>query len=305
VTRILVTGGSGQVGTELLAHRWPSGFQIVAPTRAELDLSDFSSVRAYLDANAFDGIINAGAYTAVDRAEKEVALAWAINALAPAVLAERAAKSNIPIIQLSTDYVFDGKKQGRYVEDDPVAPLNVYGASKEGGEQAVRTACRQYAILRTSWVVSPHGHNFVRTMLRLGRERDSLRVVADQHGAPTVAADVAAAVVTILTRLLTDAGAVAGTYHFSSAGRTTWFELARYVFANACEERAQAPGLFSVTSAEYPTPAVRPSNSLLSNGKIRARLGIEQRSWQVAVADVLSKLPRHDTCCKLEANTSI
>src|SRR5262249_19657397 len=159
------------------------------PTRAELDMSEAASIRAYLADRRFDVVVNAGAYTAVDRAESEVALAWAVNALGPAILAESAAKAGIPVIQLSTDYVFDGTKSKPCVEGDPVAPLNVYGASKEGGEQAVRTACRRHVILRTSWVVSPHGRNFVKTILRLVQEKASLDVVSDQVGAPTAAGD--------------------------------------------------------------------------------------------------------------------
>jgi dTDP-4-dehydrorhamnose reductase len=288
VTRVLVTGGSGQVGTELRAHRWPAGFELVCPTRAQMDLSDVNSIRAYLNESKFDGILNSGAYTAVDRAESDVSTAWAVNALAPAVMAEEAARIGIPIVQLSTDYVFDGKKVGAYTEEDPVAPLNVYGASKEAGEQAVRAACKRHVILRTSWVVSPHGQNFVKTMLRLGQERESIRIVADQHGAPTVAADVAEVVAELFVRLLGDPGRIAGTYHFSSAGRTTWFGLASFMFKYI--GNAKSPELIPISSSAYAAPAPRPSNSLLCNDKIAVQLGIQSRSWEAPVAEVLEEL---------------
>jgi dTDP-4-dehydrorhamnose reductase len=288
VTRILVTGGSGQIGTELHACRWPAGFHLVCPSRAEMDLSDVNSIRAYLNDGKFDGILNSGAYTAVDRAESDVAAAWAVNALAPAVLAEQAARVGIPIVQLSTDYVFDGRKIGAYAEEDAVAPLNVYGASKEAGEQAVRTVCKRHVILRTSWVISPHGQNFVKTMLRLGQERESIRVVADQHGGPTLAADIAAVVSEVFVRLLEDPERIAGTYHFSSAGQTTWFGLASFVFNRI--GNAKSPELTPISSSAYAAAAPRPGNSLLSNDKIVARLGIRSRPWEEAVAEVLHEL---------------
>jgi dTDP-4-dehydrorhamnose reductase len=290
--RILITGGSGQVGTELRAHRWPAGFELVCPTRAEMDLSDVNSIRAYLSERKFDGIVNSGAYTAVDRAQGDVTTAWAVNALAPAVMAEAVARIGIPIVQLSTDYVFDGRKVGAYTEEDPVAPLNVYGASKEGGEQAVRSACTRHVVLRTSWVVSPHGQNFVKTMLRLGQERDSIRIVADQHGAPTVAADVAAVVAELFVCLLGDPERTAGTYHFSSAGRTTWFGLASFMFKHI--GNAKSPELIPMSSSAYAAPAPRPGNSLLSNDKIAARLGIRSQPWEATVVRVLEELRAKD-----------
>jgi dTDP-4-dehydrorhamnose reductase len=292
VRAILVTGGTGQVGIELARYPWPKDYQLAFPARSELDLSDTASIRAYLSDRRFDAIVNSGAYTAVDRAESEVGLAWAVNALAPAVLAESAAKAGIPLIQLSTDYVFDGKKDGPYVEDDPVAPLNVYGASKEGGEKAVRTACRSHVILRTSWVVSPHGRNFVKTILRLAAERPSLDVVSDQIGVPTSAADIAGAIATILASL-TEPGVSDeryGTFHYCSAGVTSWHGIAERIAEAAAPAGAHRCEIRPIATAAYPTPARRPLNSQLSTRKIEKSYAIKPRDWRAAVEGVLAEL---------------
>jgi dTDP-4-dehydrorhamnose reductase len=292
VTNILVTGGTGQVGVELARRSWPDGWRLALPMRAELDLSDAASIRTYLAGRKFDAIVNAGAYTAVDKAESETDLAWAVNALAPVVLAEAAASAGVPIVQLSTDYVFDGKKPAPYVEDDAVAPLNVYGASKEGGEQAVRTACPRHVILRTSWVVSPHGRNFVKTMLRLVGEKASLDVVSDQQGAPTAAADIAGAVATILPLLLQPEVRADrfGTFHYCSTGVTSWYEIARAIAASAAERGLGRCEIRPIDTQFYPTPARRPLNSRLDTRKIRSCYGVIPRDWRAALDDVLAKL---------------
>ena len=295
MTSILVTGGTGQVGIELARYPWPQDYALACPTRSELDLSDTASIRAYLADRRFDAIVNSGAYTAVDKAESEVGLAWAVNALAPAVLAEAAGKAGIPLIQLSTDYVFDGKKDGPHVEDDPVRPLNVYGASKEGGEQAVRTACRSHVILRTSWVVSPHGRNFVKTILRLVGEKPSLDVVADQVGVPTSAADIAGAVATIVAALLAAPGASEeryGTFHYCSAGVTSWHGIAEIIAAAAARPGPARCEIRPIATRDYPTPARRPLNSRLATGKIEERYAIRPRQWRVALEEVLEGLAR-------------
>jgi dTDP-4-dehydrorhamnose reductase len=292
VKNILITGGTGQVGIELARYPWPKDYQPAFPARSELDLSDTASIRAYLADRRFDAIVNSGAYTAVDRAESEVGLAWAVNALAPAVLAESAAKVGIPLIQLSTDYIFDGKKDGPYVEDDPVAPLNVYGASKEGGEQAVRTACPRHVILRTSWVVSPHGRNFVKTILRLVAERPSLDVVSDQIGAPTAAADIASAIATILAALAAPGVSDEryGTFHYCSAGVTSWHGIAELIASAAARVGTRRCEIRPIATSAYPTPAKRPLNSRLATKKIGDRCGIRPRDWQGAVDEVLGEL---------------
>ena len=198
---VLVTGAAGQLGIELQRATWPKGWEVVAIDRAALDLSDTSAIATKVAERPWAAIINGAAYTAVDKAETDQLVAWRINALAPAALGAACARANVPLIQVSTDYVFSGDKAGAWETADPVAPLGVYGASKLGGELAVRASGARHAIVRTAWVMSPHGHNFVKTMLRIGAERGHLRVIGDQYGGPTAAADLAAALVTIAARL--------------------------------------------------------------------------------------------------------
>jgi dTDP-4-dehydrorhamnose reductase len=285
---ILLTGGSGQVGTEF--RRWaPGDWRILAPGRGELDLADAASLGAYLAAHPVAAIVNSGAYTAVDRAESEIGLAWRVNALAPALLAEAAKAADIPLVQVSTDFVFDGAKISAYGEDDPVGPVSVYGASKLGGELAVRTAMRRHVILRTAWVFSPHGANFVKTMLRLGAERPSLRVVDDQIGCPTGAIDIARALIAIVSRMLDDQ-TVSGTYHFVNGGEATWCGLARAVFETAARCGGPTPMVEAITTADYPTPARRPANSRLSTIKLQRDFGIVPRPWRAAVDEAVDAL---------------
>jgi len=291
---VLVTGGSGQVGTELGRHRWREGWQAVALTRADLDLGDPAAIAAMVsaghDGEPWAAIVSAGAYTAVDKAEGDVVAAWAVNALAPAALAAAAQGAGIPIVHVSTDYVFAGDKDGEWEVDDPVAPLGVYGASKLGGELAVRTACPRHAIVRTAWVVSAHGNNFVKTMLRVGADRPTLRVVADQRGSPTSAADLAAALATLTVRLAEDPAAPTGTYHFSNAGPTDWHGFAEEIFRQAATRGGPSPAVEPITTADYPTPATRPANSLLSHRAIERDHGIQPRGWQTALSDILDEL---------------
>lgn len=286
---ILLTGGTGQVGTELQA-RVGDNVEIVAPGRVALDLSDPVSVEAAFAARPYAAVINAGAYTAVDRAESEVVAAWKVNALAAAALAAATARAGVPIVHVSTDYVFDGAKAEPYVEDDAVRPLGVYGASKAAGEQAVRTANPRHVILRTAWVVSPYGSNFVKTMLRVGAERPMLRVVDDQHGCPTTAGDIADALLAITGRLLDDEAAPTGTYQYVGAGETTWFSFAREIFAAAAEHGGASPELEPVPTSAYPTPARRPANSRLATTKLEADFGIEPRAWRDATRDLVRRL---------------
>ena len=286
---VLLTGGSGQVGTAL-RRLAPLGWDIHAPTRAELDLGSPEQIADLAASRPWAAIINAGAYTAVDRAEEDVVAAWRANALAPAALAQAAAKAGTPLVHLSTDYVFDGRLDRPYRETDAVGPINVYGASKLGGEQAVRTAHARHVILRTAWVVSATGSNFVKTMLRLGAERPLLRVVDDQHGCPTTADDIAAAVGIVGDRLMDDADAPTGTYHFVGQGETTWCGLAKAVFAVAAESGARTPEVQAITTADYPTPAARPRNSVLDTAKITRDYGVAPQPWLAAVRKVVQQL---------------
>ena len=286
---ILVTGGSGQVGTGIVqANR--GRFEIIAPPRGELNLADRNSIEAMLDARDWSAIINSGAYTAVDKAESEKDAAFAINGEAPGIIAKAAAGRGIPLLHVSTDYVFDGSKDSFYNEDDPVAPLGVYGASKEAGERAVRDAGGSHLILRTAWVVSPWGNNFIKTMLRLGAEREKLGVVADQIGCPTSAADIAETLLALTERLLSGKNAPTGTYHFVNAGQASWHDLATHVFKRAAQHGRAAPKVDTITTADYPTPAKRPANSRLATDKIARDFDIAPRPWQDAIDDILKTL---------------
>ena len=291
---VLVTGAGGQLGTELRRAAWPERWQVVAIDQAELDLSDTAAIAAKVAAGhegqPFAAVINGAAYTAVDRAESDQVTAWAVNAMAPAAFGQACAQAGIPLVQVSTDYVFAGDKRGEWLPDDPVAPLGVYGASKLGGELAVRTSGARHAIVRTAWVVSAHGANFVKTMLRVGAQNGNLRVVNDQHGSPTSAADLAAALVTITCRLVEDAAAPTGTFHFSNAGPTTWADFAREIFVAASAKGGPAATVEGIPTSAYPTPAHRPANSLLSHAAITAAYGIVPRPWQAALSDILDEL---------------
>ncbi|QTC91471.1 dTDP-4-dehydrorhamnose reductase [Brevundimonas goettingensis] len=287
---ILITGGAGQVGLELLAADWPADVVLHAPTRAELDLGDIVSVRAAFDATPFAAVINSGAYTAVDKAETDVAAAFAANAMGPAILAEVTRAAGVPLIQVSTDYVFDGSKAGAYVEGDPVAPLGVYGASKLAGELAVRTGNPRSVVLRTAWVLSVHRANFLKTMLRLAADRPQMRVVGDQTGCPTSARDIAATLKTIALRMIADAEAPTGVYHFVNAGETTWAGLAGEIYALSAAAGGPSATVEAITTADYPTPARRPGNSVLSTAALTRDYGIAPRPWQAAVAEIVTQL---------------
>lgn len=287
---ILVTGGNGQLGTELQRCAWPEGYEIVAIDVADLDLTDTAAIAAKVAEREWAAVINGAAYTAVDKAESNVVTAWAVNALAPAAFGEACAKAGIPLVQVSTDYVFAGDKAGAWEVDDPVAPLGVYGASKLGGELAVRTSGARHAIVRTAWVVSAHGNNFVKTMLRVGAERDTLTVVDDQRGSPTSAADLAGALMAITQRLVEDDAAPTGTFHFSNAGKTSWAGFAAEIFRQAAERGGVTAKVTPITTDQYPTPARRPANSLLSHAAIGAAYGIQPRPWQDALSDILDEL---------------
>jgi dTDP-4-dehydrorhamnose reductase len=287
---ILVTGGAGQVGLELARVVWPAHVRLHLPSRSELDLADAASVRALFAATPFKAVINSGAYTAVDKAENDVAAAFAANAMGPAILAEATRAAAIPLIQVSTDYVFDGSGDSKYNETDPVGPLSVYGASKLAGELAVRTGNPRSVVLRTAWVLSPHRTNFLKTMLRLAVDRDALRVVDDQIGSPTSAKDIAAALADITLKMLADPQAPTGVYHFVNAGSTSWAGLAREIFARSAVYGGPTAQVEGIATVEYPTPAQRPSNSRLSTLKITRDYGVTPRPWQDAVAEIVAEL---------------
>lgn len=289
VRTVLVFGAGGQLGRELTRRPAPHGFAVAGLTHADADIADRDAVRRAVAQHRPEIVINAAAYTAVDKAETDVERAFAVNEAAAHHVAVAANDAGAALIHFSTDYVFDGCKSGPYVEDDPVAPMSAYGRSKEAGERAVRETASRHVILRTAWVYATHGHNFLRTMLRLARERDMVRVVADQHGTPTSAADLADATLALLPKLQA-AHASFGTFHLTNSGRTTWHGFAQAIFAGLARKGLRAPGLEAITTADYPTPARRPAMSVLDCGKIERIYGLRLRPWEAAVDEALDAL---------------
>jgi dTDP-4-dehydrorhamnose reductase len=292
--RILIVGNAGQLGHELESIFAGVG-PITAVDRESVDLADADQTRALVHRTEPDLILNAAAYTAVDRAESEPELAHAINTHAPRVLAEETHKRNALFVHYSTDYIFDGSKTEPWVENDTPNPLNVYGASKLAGEQAVEKIGGKFLIFRTSWVYGPHGNNFLLTMLRLGRERDKLSIVDDQVGAPTTSIELARATHAIVNGVLAgrfgSRESWAGLYHMTCAGSVTWFGFAQAIFARASELLgAKVPQLAAIPTSAYPTPAARPANSILANAKLNARFGVQLPSWQSALEETLQAL---------------
>lgn len=291
--KVLVLGRSGQVATALAqaSARLPAGWTIETWGREQFDLDDVDSVFERVSHSAADAVINAAAYTAVDKAEMEEDAAFRLNAEAPGEAARAAAAKRIPFIHISTDYVFSGQKTEPYVETDPVDPLSAYGRSKAEGEVRVMAAYPQATILRTAWVFHEHGGNFVKTMLRLGRERDELRVVADQHGSPTYAGDIADACLAILQRVASGAKNTGGVFHFAGDGYTTWHGFATEIFAQGARLGFKCPqSVLAITTADYPTPAKRPANSRFDCSKIHTELGIAAPHWRAALSTCLERL---------------
>ncbi|MFY7956209.1 MAG: dTDP-4-dehydrorhamnose reductase [Burkholderiaceae bacterium] len=283
--RILVLGRSGQVGTALTQSLQGLG-ELIALDRAQLDLTNPDAIRTTLREIQPQIVINAAAYTAVDAAESDQAMAFQINAVAPRVMAEESERLGAALIHYSTDYVFDGGKQGAWIEDDATAPLSVYGHSKLAGEQAITDVGGTHLILRTSWVYGLHGKNFLLTMLKLAESRDSLAIVDDQIGAPTWALTIADAT----SAIIRDAGepaqlaALSGIYHLCAGGHTSWFGFAQAIFSHASVQRK--PQLRPITTAEYPTPAQRPHNSILNTDKFRRSFG-DLPTWDDALQTCL------------------
>lgn len=288
--RILITGGAGQLGTELQRQPWPEDVQLHAPSRDELDLGRAETVRGVIESGPWDCVINCAAYTSVDAAEDNAGAAFVANCQGPAWLAEATGKSGIPLIHVSTDYVFPGDSTTPYAEDDPVGPVGVYGASKAAGELAVRCANPRSVIVRTAWVLSAYRTNFLKTMLRLAANRDSLAVVADQRGCPTSAADIANALMTIARRLMNDASAPTGIYHFVNSGDASWYELACEIFRLSAERGGPSAEVKAIQTDGFPTRAKRPANSRLSTAKIAGDFGIRPRDWREAVAQIIADL---------------
>ncbi len=290
---ILVTGAEGQVGLALRDLR--NGRAMYFCDRAALDITDAAAVMALMDQLHPAVVINAAAYTAVDKAESEAEQAMAVNAAGPGHLARACARHGAALLHVSTDYVFDGSGTRPWREADPVAPLSVYGASKAAGEAAVRDALPRHIILRTAWVVSPYRSNFVKTMLRLAAERDELRVVDDQIGGPTIAADIAAALLALADRVVAAADLPVeayGTFHYAGQPHVSWFGFAQAILAASAAYGGRQPRLLPITTAEYPTPARRPANSRLDGTRLLQQHGIAAPDWRPALQQLLAEFYR-------------
>lgn len=287
--RVLVTGCNGQVGyflTKILTYK--ENVELLAVDREELDITNQEAVIRTVKAFKPTIIINAAAHTAVDKAEQEVELSYAINRDGPKFLAEAAQYIGAALLHISTDYVFDGKKSSEYVERDATNPQSVYGSSKLAGEMAVAEACEKHVILRTSWVFAEHGNNFVKTMLRLAIERNKLSIVCDQFGGPTYAGDIAKALAEIAERISNNEQVEYGIYHYSGLPYVSWYEFAEVIFEAAVEDKvlSHKPTLSRIRTEQYPTPAKRPNNSALSSKKITDAFAIDASDWRGAVRDV-------------------
>jgi dTDP-4-dehydrorhamnose reductase len=288
--RIAVTGSKGQVATSLL-ERAGRKAEVVALGRPAFDLTDRAAVLAGLEAARPDVIVNAAAYTAVDKAEAEEAVALRVNGDGAGHVAEAAARRGVPLLHLSTDYVFDGALDRAYREDDPTGPTGAYGRSKLAGEKLVAERCEDSVILRTAWVYSPFGANFVRTMLRLNETRDEVSVVADQRGNPTSALYLADALIAIAGRVKDDSSeALRGIFHMTGSGEATWADLAESIFHEAAARGRRVTRVKRITTADYPTPARRPANSRLDNEKLRRVYGFGLPDWRESAAACCARL---------------
>ncbi len=286
---ILVIGRNGQLAIELMRARWSAETRVTAIGSGEFDFTAANDVARAFDENAPHAVINAAAYTAVDRAEAEPDRAFAVNAAVPLQLARAARRRGIPLVHVSTDYVFDGSGHRPWREDDAPNPLCVYGRSKLEGERAVQSSGAAYLILRTSWLFAAHGHNFVRTMLRLGAERETLGIVDDQIGCPTPAADLAGVIVDAAGRLVADR-VRSGLYHYAGAPAVSWYMFARAIFEHAGDLVPKTPVLRPIATADFPTAAARPAYSVLDCGKIEREFGISVPPWRSGLETVLNKL---------------
>lgn len=295
--KILLTGINGQVGHALLPKL--AAYQLVALSRDELDLSNQAEIRRVVREIKPDLIINPAAYTAVDKAESEPDLAYAINAEAARVLAEEAERLNAALIHFSTDYVYDGTKNAPYVETDATNPMGVYAKSKLAGEDAIRAVGLPHLILRTSWVYGAYGKNFLKTILRLASERDCLRIVADQIGAPTSSESIAKAVFALIEKWQPTQESQSGIYHFTNAGSTSWHGFSCEIINKYNELglnpklKTQVESIAAITTAEYPTPAARPANSRLDNSKLQQTFEIALPAWQQGLHEIMQSLHEH------------
>lgn len=284
---ILVFGARGQVGRELVALSTARGVPVIGLSRQDADITNEITVRAALDVHRPAVVVNAAGYTSIDRAEREQELATAANVAGPAVLAAACAATGIPLIHLSCDHVFNGTKKSAYLENDKIAPLNVYGRTKAEGEAKVRELLPRHVILRTSWIYGPHGRNFLRNVLKLAAERDELRMVGDQIGCPTATVDLAEAIIVVARKLATEAK-VSGTFHFAGNGATSWYGLASEIVQRQTIFTGRTPRVIEIKLAEYPTSAKRALNCELDSARFRAVFGFAASPWKFRVAEVVA-----------------
>ena len=286
--RILVTGAEGMTGSEVAGQAAAAGWTVRPLSHADADITDARALKEVTEAFRPDVVVNCGAYTAVDRAESEAELAMAVNRDGARNTARAAASIGAPLIHVSTDYVFNGDGRTPYQPDARPDPLGVYGKTKLAGEAAVKMENPNHVIVRTSWVFSHRGSNFVQTMLRLSSKRDELRIVDDQIGRPTSAADLASALL-IAARAITEEPSVAGTYHFANAGEVSWFAFAQGIFEEAAAlGMTHAPSIVPIPTSEFPTAALRPAYSVLDTTSFSQRFGVAPRSWRAALRDTLA-----------------
>ena len=287
---LLVFGAGGQLGKEIggaVAHR---NLAAVLLARADADIADRRAIMAAIEKTKPSVGVNAAAYTKVDKAEDEPDQAYRENRDGPALLAEICAATGVPLIHVSTDYVFDGSKPAPYVETDPVSPLGIYGASKEAGERAIRDRLERHVILRTAWVYGIHGNNFLKTMLNLARSKEDWGVVADQRGNPTATADLADAILTVAARAANGAAGCWGTYHFAGTGAATWHDFASEIVSAQTEFTGRRPRVRAITTADYPTKARRPANSCLDSTRFESVFGMKARPWAERTREVVTTL---------------
>lgn len=288
--KLLITGSNGQLGWELCRQGKASEFLIIPLDIPEFDITDQDQVNDAVSKADPDMVVNAAAYTAVDKAESEKDLAFSVNSDGPSYLAVACHKKGIPLIHISTDYVFDGCKDDPYCEMDQVSPIGIYGTSKAEGEERIRRTLKEHIIIRTAWLYGVHGNNFVKTMLKLGKEREEIRVVADQYGCPTFAADLAGAVLDIAARINKGQRRSWGTYHYSGGGSTTWFDFASKIFEIAkLYEEFKIKKVIPIKTSEYPTAATRPMNSAMDCSLMCSEFNITTPPWEQSLDNMLGR----------------
>lgn len=289
--KVIVTGSNGQVGKELCKKGKECGFDIAALDLPDFDITDEEAVDEAVSRDNIFAVINAAAYTAVDRAESEPDTAFRVNQKGPANLAASCKKQGIPLVHISTDYVFDGSKKDAYIETDPVSPVGIYGKSKAAGESDVRTILKEHIILRTAWLCSEHGNNFVKTMIKLGQERDKIGVVADQYGCPTFAPDLAEAILDIIGQVAEKRDVPWGTYHYCGKGVTTWYDFAKKALELAGDHTTlKVQYIVPLSTEEYPTPTQRPANSAMDCSLIEKNFNIIPKQWQDSLNSLIERL---------------